>query len=153
MKPFFYSAAFALSSLLPLSAQASEELAKDYVEMPAVQQMINDMFAPEQVEAMMSAVAPGAQLDAEKISKISDLLAGVLDKLRPDIEASMVKSADEIYTDEELTALIDFYSNETGIAIMGKTTQFLAAYNEQVMPLLMQEMMAITPQIREIAAE
>lgn len=146
----------ALAALLSLSlssaqAQTSTELAKTYVNMPEVQQMMTDMFSPQSMAAQVVASMPqGVTLSEAQQTAIGELMSSEMASLRPKLEELMEATTAEIFTTEEIDALITFYSSKHGGAIMGKMGPMM----QQVMGALapdMQEMQGrITPQLLEI---
>ena len=138
-------------SLSAAQAQTAAELAKTYVNMPEVQQMMTDMFSPESMAAqVVASMPPGVTLSEAQQAAIGELMSGEMATLRPKLEELMEATTAEIFTSEEIDALITFYSSEHGAAIMGKMGPMM----QQVMGALapdMQEMQGrITPQLLEI---
>jgi hypothetical protein len=146
----------ALAALLSLSlstaqAQTAEELAKTYVNMPEVQQMMTDMFSPQSMAAqVMASMPPGIALSEAQQAAIGELMSGEMNTLRPKLEELMEATTAEVFTAEEIDALITFYSSEHGAAIMGKMGPMM----QQVMGGLAPDMQAmqtrITPKMIKI---
>lgn len=146
----------ALAALLSFSlstaqAQTSEELAKTYVNMPEVQQMMTDMFSPQSMAAqVMASMPPGVVLSETQQVAIGELISSEMNTLRPKLEELMEATTAEIFTAEEIDALITFYSSEHGAAIMGKMGPMM----QQVMGALAPDMQTmqtrITPKMIEI---
>lgn len=146
----------ALAALLSFSlstaqAQTSEELAKTYVNMPEVQQMMTDMFSPQSMAAqVMASMPPGVVLSETQQVAIGELMSSEMNTLRPKLEELMEATTAEIFTAEEIDALITFYSSEHGAAIMGKMGPMM----QQVMGALAPDMQTmqtrITPKMIEI---
>lgn len=146
----------ALAALLSFSlstaqAQTSEELAKIYVNMPEVQQMMTDMFSPQSMAAqVMASMPPGVVLSETQQVAIGELMSSEMNTLRPKLEELMEATTAEIFTAEEIDALITFYSSEHGAAIMSKMGPMM----QQVMGALAPDMQTmqtrITPKMIEI---
>ncbi|MCP4208715.1 MAG: DUF2059 domain-containing protein [Shimia sp.] len=146
----------ALAALLSFSlstaqAQTSEELAKTYVNMPEVQQMMTDMFSPQSMAAqVMASMPPGVVLSETQQVAIGELMSSEMNTLRPKLEELMEATTAEIFTAEEIDALITFYSSEHGAAIMSKMGPMM----QQVMGALAPDMQTmqtrITPKMIEI---
>lgn len=146
----------ALAALLSLSlstaqAQTAEELAKTYVNMPEVQQMMTDMFSPQSMAAqVVASMPPDVTLSEAQQTAIGELMSGEMTTLRPKLEELMQTTTAEVFTAEEIDALITFYSSEHGGAIMGKMGPMM----QQVMGGLAPDMQAmqtrITPKMIEI---
>ena len=146
----------ALAALLSFSlstaqAQTSEELAKTYVNMPEVQQMMTDMFSPQSMAAqVMASMPPGVVLSETQQVAIGELMSSEMNTLRPKLEELMEATTAEIFTTEEIDALITFYSSKHGAAIMSKMGPMM----QQVMGALAPDMQTmqtrITPKMIEI---
>jgi len=143
----------ALLALLatPVAAQDIAELAEDYVNLPANQQMISEMFAPESMASQFeTGLPPGVTLSDTQRSEIGALLSGVLTDLRPDIEAAMISASATHFTEDELTALIDFYSSEAGAGVLLKMQPFFQDYMGEIQPAMMSRIEGVLPEIGRI---
>lgn len=145
-----------LAALLSLSlssaqAETAAELAKTYVNMPEVQQMMTDMFSPQSMAAqVMASMPPGVTLSEAQQTAIGELMSDEMNTLRPKLEELMEATTAEVFSAEEIDALITFYSSEHGAAIISKMGPMM----QQVMGGLAPDMQAmqtrITPKMIEI---
>ena len=136
---------------LPAAAQTVEELAAQYVSMPSVQLMMDEMFSPEAMAAQLSAVLPpGAGGSQEQLLEAGALMSQSLATLRPEMEASMRTRSAEFFSADELRALIDFYASEHGSSVMTKMQPFMAATMGDIGPRMMEMQMQLGPELMEI---
>ena len=135
----------------PAMAQDRASLARDYVALPANQQMMTDMFSPASMAAQfMIGLPAGMSVSAEQQARIGQLLSEVMNGVRPQMEASMTAAAAETFTEAELVALIEFYSTDIGAAILGKNQGFFQQVMAEVQPQIMANTQAVLPQLIEI---
>lgn len=153
MKHLFQIAAFTLLAT-PVLAQDTTELARQYTNMPEVQNMITEMFSPETLSAqMVASLPPGVTMTATQQSRIGQVMSVAMNELRPRLEEIMISGSAETFSADELKALIAFYSSEHGGAVMSKMSPFMASVMGGLAPE-MQEMQAkLMPQIIEIMQE
>ena len=110
IRRFIYVAGFCAVLALPTAAQDTRALAESYVNLPGVQQMMDDMFAPDAMLTQLSAsLPPGAALSDEQKTRIAAVMSEQLGVIRPSMEAAMIDAATTTFTIEELEALIAFY--------------------------------------------
>ena len=137
----------------PLQAQTDETtaLAEEYVAMPEIQRMIDDMFSPESMAGQFkNGLPPNVQLSPEQETEIGEILSGVMVGLRPKVEDQMVVSSAKIFTAEELTALMEFYKSEHGASVMAKMQPYMQDTMSVMMPQINGAIQGVMPQIMEI---
>ena len=145
------AAAVCLALATPLFAQDTRALAEDYVNMPEVQQMITDMFAPDSMAAQFkSGLPPGMELTDSQSERIGILMSETMNGFRPRMEELMISSSAKHFTAEELQALIDFYKSEHGASVMAKMQPYMQDIMGTMMPEMMTAMQAIGGEIQTI---
>ncbi|SFE20140.1 DUF2059 domain-containing protein [Roseivivax sediminis] len=149
-----YLAALVLAAALPAAAAAQEdvsELARDYVELPEVQTMMDEMFAPESMaQQFQSGLPPSVTLTDAQREEVGVILSEAMNGLRPEMEEVMITGSANHFTAAELQALIDFYSSEHGGAVMAKMQPFMQETMGTMMPRIQAQMQEVTPQLIEI---
>lgn len=153
MRPtrFALATAFSLALSPPLLAQDMRALAEEYIQMPEVQQMITEMFAPETMAAQFKvSLPPGTAVTDDQALKIGALMSGVMNGMRPKVETLMIESSARHFTVDELQALIDFYKSEHGASIMAKMQPYMQDVMSTMMPEMMTAMAEIGPEINEV---
>ena len=140
---------------LPLPALAdTTSLAREYAELPGVQLMFDDIFSPEHLGSQFKlGLPPGMEISEDKLSRIASIMSVEMNKLRPEMTEYMITSMAEIFSEDELSALITFYSSEHGAAAMRKMQPFMADVMAQLMPRMGEMQQAVLPQIIEIMQE
>lgn len=98
-------------------------LAERYLTMPAIQKMNDDIYGGSVIDAMMA--AQGDSLPQEAQEKLGTILREEFAKMRPGLEKSMIEAASEIFTVEELEAMIAFYETPEGASVAAKTAPFM----------------------------
>lgn len=157
MRPVF-AAIFAVSMMTgtilsgPAFADEAEriEASQRYLALPAVQNMMEEMFGPEALSNQIAASMPGITLTDSQKTRLGELTGSVLQEVRPDLEDSMITATAKHFTLPEIEALIAFYSSEHGGSVMAKMQPYMQDAMSGVMPQLMQKMQAIGPKIGEI---
>ncbi|MCF6272100.1 MAG: DUF2059 domain-containing protein [Rhodobacteraceae bacterium] len=153
MKPQFLAAAIALFTV-PAFAQDTNELAIQYVELPAVQNMMTEMFSPTSMGNQMAASFPaGLNLSDEKILQIGEVMSQAMSDIRPAMETQMILGSAEFFSVDELQALIDFYSSEAGASILLKMTPFMAHVLGELQPQMQAMQLRVQPEIIAIVQE
>jgi hypothetical protein len=154
LKSLVLAAAIGIATLPPLPSladEATEKLAREYVNMPEVQQMIDDMFSPESMGAQMAGqLPPGFEVDYEKRKQIGKLMSDGMQSLRPRMQELMASNAAEVFSEEELQALIDFYGSEHGAAVMAKMQPYFQKTMAELAPDMREMQKSVVPQIMEI---
>lgn len=141
--------AFTLAS--PLGAQDITQLAQDYVNMPEIQTMMADMFAPDAVLAQFKASLPASiELNSDQETRIGALLSNAMLEMKPQLEGLMIDGLTEHFSADEIAALIDFYSSEHGASVMTKMQPFMQDVLAQLAPQLNSTMQDVSPRIVEI---
>ncbi|MEP5729011.1 MAG: DUF2059 domain-containing protein [Sulfitobacter sp.] len=153
MRRFGFAAAFALLSL-PVSAQDTNVLAQEYVNMPEVQNMITEMFSARSMGAQVKAsLPPNVTIADEQEQKIGELMSAAMAEIRPKMQDLMVTSSAEIFTAPELEALIAFYQSEHGAAIMSKTQPMFARIMATLAPDMQALQTRVGPELLKILQE
>ncbi|MGJ8615398.1 MAG: DUF2059 domain-containing protein [Sulfitobacter sp.] len=138
----------------PVFAQDANDLAKQYVNMPEVQNMITEMFSPTMLADQMAAtLPPGVTITDDQKQRIGTVMSEAMNDLRPRMEELMISGSAETFNTDELQALIDFYGSEHGAAIMTKMTPFMTNVMGKLGPEMQTLQAKITPQIIEIMQE
>lgn len=146
---------FIAMSFSPLvSAQDNEEkmeLAKKYVNLPGNQTMLDEMFSPEVLgEQLTAGMPPEMGLTEEKVLAVGQLMSKAMSGIRPEMEMTLIESSAEIFSKEELEAMIEFYSTEIGSSIVSKSTKLMQDYTQKLMPEIMAVSQEVGPELMEI---
>ncbi|MEL7114857.1 MAG: DUF2059 domain-containing protein [Pseudomonadota bacterium] len=129
----------------------SEALAADYVAMPEVQQMMDDMFSPGSMGAQFAAGLPNSvSLSDAQEAEVGVLLSEVMMDFRPRLETLMRDATAKFFTAEEISALIAFYKSEHGAAVMSKMQPMMTEVMGEMMPELQSRTQAVLPQLMQI---
>ncbi|MFV0475554.1 MAG: DUF2059 domain-containing protein [Pikeienuella sp.] len=147
------SLAIALLAAGPALAQSPEtqEAAKRYIEMPGVQQMMDDMFSADTLaQGFLSALPPNVEVTPEQSAEIGELMASSVSSLRPTIQQAMLDGAAKHFTADELNALITFYESEQGASVMAKMQPYMQDVMGQIMPQMMAAQQQSMPEILKI---
>jgi hypothetical protein len=143
-----------LACAAPARAQDTRALAQQYVEMPEVQVMFDEMISPEMLaEQFRFGLPPDFEISDDQLDRIGDVMADMMTSLRPDMTAMMVDGLDEAFTAAELSALIAFYSSPEGASVMRKMTPFLQQFMAEFAPLVAQRQQEFLPALIEILEE
>ena len=138
----------------PVLAEDTTALAQEYVNMPEVQAMITAMFSPETMASQMKATLPAqVAVTDDQLARIGVVLSEAMQDLRPRMEELMISGAAEMFSPDEINALIDFYRSEHGAAVMTKTTPFMTSVMAQLGPEMMALQAKIGPEIARIIQE
>lgn len=152
MKHILLAAALCLSATLA-HAQNTTDLAKEYIDMPEVQASISDMFSPENMAAqMMASMPPGAAFSDQQMAALGQLMSDEMNALRPQLETLMETTVAELFSAEEISALITFYSSEHGASVMQKMSPMMQMVMAGMAPDMQAMQLRIQPQIMEILA-
>ena len=153
MKRFFLAVVFSLLTT-SVFAQDVNELAKKYVNMPEIQNMISDMFSPVAMGNQVAANLPAnITLTDEKKQRIGVVMSEAMNDLRPRMETLMISTSAQIFSAGELTALIEFYGSEHGASIMAKMTPFMANVMAQLQPEMQALQNKVGPEVAKIIQE
>lgn len=135
-------------------AETAEDLAHEYVSLPQMQQMMEDMFSPGNMAAQFAAgLPPDMQLTNDQLQRIGVILSGSMQSMKPRLESVMIELSAEMFSEDELRALIAFYSSEHGASVMAKMSPFMQQAMARIGPDLeqrnQQDMAKIIKIIRE----
>ena len=109
MKLFPLAVAFALMAL-PAASQDNRALAQQYVELPTVQKMMDDLFAPEALAGgVLAQLPPGMQVSQDQATRLGETMAKSMASLRPRMVELMITGSAATFSAAELEALIAFY--------------------------------------------
>ncbi|MEM1077944.1 MAG: DUF2059 domain-containing protein [Pseudomonadota bacterium] len=151
MKHIFSAALLGVWLVTPAMAQDTRSLAEEYVNLPAVQDMMDDMFSPEAMAIQFRAgLPPNVPITDAQVGEIAKLLSRELDTLRPRFSEVLVASATEVMTAEELEAMIGFYSTDVGASILRKTQTVMSVYMQQLGPEIAGLQQRILPEVAQI---
>lgn len=148
-----------VSSALVLSAsslwaQSRIELAEQYSALPAVQQMMEDMFSPEASASQFKAtLPPGFEISEDQLLRVGEVMSNVLKGLQPRMVELQNTAIADVFTEEEIRAMIEFHSTEIGASILVKTQPMFTAVMGQLTPEIVQAMGAKQGEISEILSE
>lgn len=123
-------AALAMSCLAAsaAAAQGINELAREYMGLPAVQEMMTDMFSPSTMgQQFVNSLPPGMSPSDKQVAEIGGILSDAMGEVRPEMERLMERQSAVVFTEAELQAMIDFYSSDIGASILKKNTRFFTA--------------------------
>lgn len=150
-------AALALSLALigtPLAAQDTRALAEAYVALPPMQAIIDQMFAPDVLRAQFLAVLPGSEtLPADKLDQIVALTSEAYSARLPQIIEIMIDSSSAVFSEEELKALIAFYSTEAGAATVRKSPMVMKDVATRLTQTIREVQIETVPKIEAILQE
>ncbi|MCB1336093.1 MAG: DUF2059 domain-containing protein [Maritimibacter sp.] len=150
------SAALALALMLsqPAAGQDAAALARQYAEMPEVQAMFDDMFAPEMLAEQFRFGLPAeVQLSDDQIARVGDVMAEMMASLRPDLTQMMVDGMAANFTIGEIEALIAFYGSPDGASVMRKMQPYMQQVLGAFMPLIQQRQQEFLPDLIAIIQE
>ena len=141
-------------SIISVHAQTRAELAHQYVQLPAVQAVMKDMFAPETISGQVQGyLPPSFEITEDQKKRIGNLMAEKIAPLLPKLEQQMMKAAAEIYTVAELQSLIEFHSSDLGVSILSKSVDFMTASMGEVQQNIIQVSAGVIPEIISILEE
>ena len=150
MKRCLLTVAFGLLTA-PVFAEDTTALATQYVNMPEVQNMMSEMFSPTAMGNQVAASLPANMaLSVDQKRQIGLVMSDAMNSLRPQMESLMISSSSELFSADELNALIDFYSSEHGASVMSKMTPFMATVMGQLQPEMQALQVKVGPQIAKI---
>ena len=150
----FATYVFTLTFALPAMAQDTQALAKAYTELPAVQNMMDNMFGGDAMAKNLAVRLPrNLVLDDAQMTAISEVIANSIADLRPVLATTMIESFATEFSAEELEAMIDFYSSDIGSAVMAKNQTVMAAVMASIGPQMQKAQRSVTPQIMKIMTE
>lgn len=131
--------------------ETTRKLSQEYVNLPGVQKMMDDMLSPDAMAAHIAARAPAnARIDEKKKRLISKVMADEFKAFRPHMVAVMTAKAAEIFSAEELRALIEFYQSPHGSSIMAKMQTFSQQFLVALAPDLRNMQQKLTLKIDKI---
>ena len=146
--------AFILITASPIWAQSRLELAEQYSALPAVQQMMDEMFSPEASASQFKATLPPEfEITDDQLLRIGVVMSGVLKGLQPRMVELQNAAIADVFTEEEIRAMIDFHSTEVGAQILIKTQPMFTAVMGQLTPEIVQAMGAKQGEISAILSE
>lgn len=132
-------------------SQSTQELAQEYNDLPAVQRMMDEMFSPEASAAQFRAsLPPGVPLSDEQALAVGEIMSGVLMGLRPRMEELQVGAIAEVFSEEEIQAMIEFHSTEIGANILIKTQPMFQRVMGDLTPEIVQAMSAKQSEIADV---
>ena len=153
MKPLLFCAALMVASPSILTAQSDEilRLSTQYANLSPVEQMQDDMFAPASMAAQFSSNLPAdVKLTEAQIQQIGTLLSGVMGTVRPQMKELMIQTSAELFSADELRALIAFYSSEHGASVMSKIQPMMLKVMAGLNPIMQEKMQSVRPEIVKI---
>ncbi|MBF9044281.1 DUF2059 domain-containing protein [Rhodobacterales bacterium HKCCE4037] len=141
MRALTFALALAVTPLAA-NAQSVEELAREYAALPAVQEMMAAMFSPEASAAQIAAtLPPGMDLSEQQLTDLGNLLSEELTDFQPRLEVLMIEGMVETFNEEEMQAMIDFYSSDVGRSILVQTQPMFTNIMTQLAPEMQARMM------------
>nr|WP_254445079.1 DUF2059 domain-containing protein [Ruegeria atlantica] len=154
MKSLAASLVLAIGFSQAAIAADNKALAENYVNLPEVQLMMDNMFTPESAAAQFaSSLPPNITITDDQLQRIGILMSDTLQEIRPKLEQQMIDSSAEVFTAEELTALIEFYSSEHGAAIMSKMQPLMQSAMSGIAGDMQRATQQITPELTKIMQE
>jgi len=153
MKLFPLAIAFAVMAF-PAASQDNRALAQQYVELPTVQKMMDDLFAPEALAGgVLAQLPPGMQVSQDQATRLGETMAKSMASLRPRMVELMITGSAATFSAAELEALIAFYQSEHGAEIMAKMPVLMQSTMQQMAPNIQALQMELGPQIEAILRE
>ncbi len=139
----------AVAEEAPLEAtEESLALAERYLTLPAIKRMNDQLYGGNVLDSML-----GMQTDLPEEVKatMARILKEEFARIRPDLDAVMIRTAAETFTIPELEAMIAFYETPEGESVAAKTAPFatktfenfsegLAEFQQTVVKRLMEEL-------------
>ncbi|GEM_PF-942537 len=154
MKKTLVSVSFAVTLLLSVGtvqAESRMDLAREYMELPGNQQMMNDLFSPETMYNQLKASLPrNAKISNSKKRRIGNVLSQGMMQLRPSMDQIMLRESARVFTKAELRAMIAFYSSKEGASILAKMPQFMERSMTKLGPQIQRVQEAVAPAIQKI---
>ncbi|MBU2983185.1 DUF2059 domain-containing protein [Lentibacter algarum] len=151
MKTLLKTLALLLLMTGTAQAQSRMELARQYVELPAVQQMMRDMFSPETMYLQMKASMPAAaKISNAKKRRIGNVMSQGMMQVLPTFNKVMIRESARAFTKAELKAMVTFYSSPEGASILRKSTGFMNKSLAKIAPQMQAVQKAVTPAIINI---
>lgn len=133
------------------NAESRLDLARQYVELPGNQQMMDDMFSPEAMFTQIKANLPrNAKISHSKKRRMSRVLSQTLMQLRPNLEKIMITESARAFTKSELRAMIQFYTSKEGASILAKTPRFMERAMTKLAPQMQKVQEALKPALIKI---
>ena len=146
--------ALVLLTASPVWAQSRAELAEQYSALPAVQQMMTEMFSPESSASQFKAtLPPGFEITDDQLFRVGAVMSDVLKGLQPRMVELQNAAIAEVFTEEEIRAMIDFHSTDIGAQILVKTQPMFAAVMGELTPEIVQAMGSKQAEISAILSE
>lgn len=153
MRSFLFAAAISLCGL-PSFAQDAKELATQYNQLPAVQEMMTAMFSPEtSAQQFKATLPPGVDVSDEKLLKVGQIMSDVLIGLKPEMEEMQIEAIADVFTVEEIEAMIEFYSSDIGASVLVKTQPMFTSVMTELTPKIQAAMGMRQQEIIEIMSE
>lgn len=144
----------AASMLMHVAYAQDDELleaAEEWVNLPGVQQLIDDTFAPEGFAGQIAAsLPPSMGVTQEQLDELGKLMAGKMAPFRPDMEQAMIAGAAERFTIDEIKALSEFYQSPQGASAMSKMQPYMQDSIAVILPQMMQASRELGPDINRI---
>lgn len=138
----------------PAAAQSTKALARQYMELPAVQAGLMDVQSPALLTAFAATqIPPDVPISPAKKAAIGKAIGQQLAKERPAIEKALIEAAAKTYTAEELKAMIAFASTEIGASITRKGSAFKVTSTAAMAPVMWRMQANLKPQIIKILVQ
>lgn len=132
-------------------AQSRTDLARQYVELPAVQNMMDDMFSRDAIYAQFKAGFPKhIKISNAKKRRIGGILTQGMAHLRPALTKIMISEAARTFTKAELVAMVDFYSSKIGASILSKSSRLTTRSMVRLSPHMQAIRKSMAPAIYKI---
>lgn len=152
-KAFVLATAFTVTAFTAF-AQSRLELAQQYKSLSAVQEMMTAMFSPDASAVQLRAsLPPGFPITDDQALRAGEVTSGVLMDRKPKIEALQVEAIDEVFTEEEINAMMEFHSSEVGAQILIRTQPMFQRGKSELTPQIVQAMADKQPEIQQILSE
>ncbi len=135
MKRLLLGLSFVLALSVGSAAQEAERtaLAEQYMALPAMQTMLDQVLGPGFIEPMLASMG-GVAAMPQKRERAVAIVTEELARVRPGMVKAMTVSAAEVYSEAELKALIAFNSTPEAVAINAKLNAFNQAYLSRFSP-------------------
>ncbi|MEM9810440.1 MAG: hypothetical protein AAF788_04365 [Pseudomonadota bacterium] len=112
------------------------EVAERYVRSPAVQDILNQMLAPQNALAQILPLLPIEDASEEDREILIKLAYEEFVTFRPQMEEALITAAAETFTEAELIAATRYYQSKEGRGLVAKQQDFSSRYLAMYAPII-----------------
>ena len=154
MRRFAWMIALVFSAVLPAAAQDTREarlaLARDYVAQSMqdidIAAVVRTMYGP----ILDQVAASGRSLRQDQIDQIDALYQSTMQEPLRQIMLQQDQAMADLFTLEEIQALLTFYTSPVGRAVMTKLPQLIEVQQPAIMALVQGTVPAMIPRLQAI---